>query len=245
MYREEPLTTNPQRRLAPTKNAEALARGIEALQDIGELFYQRGWSLGTSSNYSVVLDARPLWLLITASGRDKRLLTADDFVTVSANGLPTSAAAARPSAETLLHVALVQHADAGAVLHTHSVWNTLLSDLYFAAGGLQITGYEMLKGLAGVTTHEHAAWIEIFDNSQDMVGLAAQVQARLTDPVQPLRHGFLLRGHGLYTWGRDLAEARRHVEVLEFLFEVISRRLELAARQSPPSAAADAFDSRG
>jgi methylthioribulose-1-phosphate dehydratase len=42
-------------------------------------------------------------------------------------------------------------------------------------------------------------------------------------------HGFLLAKHGLYTWGRDLAEARRHIEIHEFLFEVVARSRMLAA----------------
>jgi methylthioribulose-1-phosphate dehydratase len=60
-----------------------------------------------------------------------------------------------------------------------------------------------------------------------MAALAKRVQQRLSDTTNPLRHGFLIRGCGLYTWGRDLDEARRHVESFEFLFEVVGRRLAL------------------
>jgi methylthioribulose-1-phosphate dehydratase len=81
----------------------------------------------------------------------------------------------------------------------------------------------MLKGLAGVTTHEHRYKLAIFDNTQDIPALSKQVQAALHNPREPLRHGFLIRRHGLYTWGRDLDEARRHVEILEFLLEVVAR----------------------
>jgi methylthioribulose-1-phosphate dehydratase len=200
---------------------------IHALQDVGALFYERGWSLGTSSNYSVVLSREPLRLLMTASGKDKRRLGEGDFVTVDATGQVENPASGKASAETLLHIIAAQQPGVGAVLHTHSVWATVLSDLYYWDGGLTIEDYEMLKGLAGVTTHEHSLWLDIFDNSQDMPALSKLVLKRFTDADHPLRHGFLLRRHGLYTWGRDLTEARRHVEVLEFLLEVIGRSLSI------------------
>jgi len=200
---------------------------VRALCDIGGLFYDRGWSVGTSSNYSVVLNREPFRLLITASGRDKRRLGADDFVVVDDRGQAVSAGEGKPSAETLLHVVAAQQPGVGAVLHTHSVWATILSDLHHAAGGLPIEGYEMLKGLAGITTHEHRLWLDIFENSQDIPDLSRQVQKRFADTDRPMRHGFLLRRHGLYTWGRDLDEARRHIEILEFLLEVVGLRASM------------------
>ena len=115
----------------------------------------------------------------------------------------------------------------GAVLHTHSVWATVLSDLYHPQGGVVLEGYEMLKGLEGIRTHEHRQRIEIFENTQDIPALAAAVRERLRDPDNSLQYGFLLRRHGLYTWGRDLEEARRHVEILEFLLETLGRTLTL------------------
>ncbi len=199
---------------------------IEALCDLGRLFYTRGWSLGTSSNYSVVLDRAPLRLLITASGRDKRRLGQDDFTIVDAEGQPVDERSPRPSAETPLHAVLAQRAEIGAVLHTHSVSATVLSDVHFDAGAVEIAGYEMLKGLAGVTTHDSRVSIPILDNSQDMPSMARLVAKRLDE--NKMTHAFLVRGHGLYTWGRDLDEARRHVEILEFLFDVLVARARYA-----------------
>ena len=200
---------------------------VRALQDVGALFYSRGWSVGTSSNYSVALGRDPLRLLITASGKDKRSLTPADFLIVDETGAPAETTDAKPSAETLLHVVAAKQAGVGAVLHTHSVWVTLLSDHFFSDGGLAIEGYEMLKGLSGITTHEHREWVPIFDNTQDIPALAEKVSARFADPKSPPMHGYLIRNHGLYTWGKDLAEARRHIEIFEFLFEVIARKLRL------------------
>lgn len=196
---------------------------VDALREIGRQFYSKGWSVGTSSNYSVVLDRSPLELLVTASGKDKGQLGRGDFVRINSEGKPSLPGQPKSSAETMLHVILARRPDVGAVLHTHSVWGTLLSELHHAAGGFEIEGYEMLKGLSGIQTHEHRLWVEIFENTQDIPALAQQVQRRLDD-ANPLVHGYLIRRHGLYTWGRDLDEARRHIEIFEFLFEVMGRR---------------------
>jgi methylthioribulose-1-phosphate dehydratase len=204
-----------------------LVSQIDALRDVGAMFWQRGWSVGTSSNFSLVLCREPLELLVTASGKDKGRLSRADFVRVAANGKPTADGQPKSSAETLLHVVAASQPEVGAVLHTHSIWSTLLSDFYHPQGGFEIAGYEMLKGLDGVGTHEHSAWVEIFDNTQDIPTLAEQVRERLADPADPLTHGYLIRKHGLYTWGRDLDEARRHVEIYEFLFECVARRMIL------------------
>src|SRR5262249_9355613 len=126
-----------------------------------------------------------------------------------------------PSAETLLHITVALLRNAGAVLHTHSIWSNLVSDRHARDGGVGISGYEMLKGLEGVATHEHTEWLPIIENSQDMPALAVTVQETLAH--HGAAHGFLLRRHGLYTWGKDLAEAKRHVEILEFLLEVLGR----------------------
>jgi len=205
-----------------------LVEQIDALRDVGAIFWQRGWSVGTSSNYSVVVSRDPLELLVTASGKDKGRLTRGDFVRIGAGGKPVADRQPKSSAETLLHVVAASQPGVGAVLHTHSVWSTLLSDLFHAQGGLEISGYEMLKGLEGVKTHEHTSWVEIFENTQDIPVLAEQVRERMNDDAEPLQHGYLIRKHGLYTWGRDLDEARRHVEIFEFLFECVARRMILA-----------------
>ena len=190
----------------------------------GQDFWRRGWSLGTSSNYSVIVEREPLTLLLTGSGYDKGALQPDQFVLVNDEGRALDATHPKPSAETLLHVVLARSAGAGAVLHTHSVYGTVLSEQHLPEGKLTIAGYEMLKGLEGVTTHETSIDVKIFANTQDIAALAKEVEARLLDPENPLRHGFLIAGHGLYTWAADLAGARRQVEVLEFLFEVVTRR---------------------
>jgi len=194
----------------------------DAFIRLGAEFYRRGWVLGTSGNFSAVLTRDPFRLAITASSVDKGRLSTNEILQVDEDGWTLDGAAGRPSAETLLHIAVVQTTGAGAVLHTHSVWSTVLSDVHSGENGLFIEGYEMLKGLEGVTTHEHREWLPILENSQDMEGLAAG--ARVLMRSNPSLHGFLIRRHGLYTWGRDLDAAARHVEILEFLLESVGRR---------------------
>ena len=193
----------------------------EQLAEIGRRFDARDWVLGTSGNFSVVLGRDPLRLLMTRSGIAKGALTFDGIVEIDAGGSALRPDAGRPSAEALLHVEIAASRAAGAVLHTHSIWSTVLSDRHAPAGGLAISGYEMLKGLAGVATHEHREWIPILENDQDMARLAGRVRHMLAE--QTTCHAFLLRRHGLYTWGDTLSDAVRHVEILEFLLEAVGR----------------------
>jgi methylthioribulose-1-phosphate dehydratase len=200
------------------------------LARVGRQFHDRQWALGTSGNFSAVLTREPLRLAITSTGVDKGALTARHIVQVNENGESLNGSG-RPSDETRLHLTLVRACGAGAVLHTHSIWATLASDRHFSRGGLGIKGYEMLKGLRGVRTHEHEEWLPIIENSQDMRELSRCVEKALQD--YPAAHGFLLRRHGLYTWGADLVEAKRHVEILEFLLEVTGRQVDHTALARP------------
>jgi methylthioribulose-1-phosphate dehydratase len=213
----ESRSRQPVRRVAEN---DSFAKTSAELAEIGRGFYARGWVLGTSGNFSAVVSREPLRLAITSTGLDKGALAAAHFLEMDDEGRIVRGAA-RPSAESLLHVAIVTGVGAGAVLHTHSVWSTLLSGVHAAQGGVAIEGYEMLKGLAGVRTHQHREWLPILENSQDIEELARRVATTLRQ--NPGIHGFLLREHGLYTWGSGLQEAKRHVEILEFLLEIVAR----------------------
>src|SRR5688572_30503901 len=192
------------------------------LAAVGTRFDARGWVLGTSGNFSAVISESPLRLAITRSGASKGSLTPDDILEVDETLATRDGEARRPSAEAKLHVELVRLRNVRSVLHTHSVWSTLLSDRHAAAGGLAISGYEMLKGLEGVKTHQHREWIPILENDQDMVRLAGRVRDALDR--HPACHALLLRRHGLYTWGETLSQAVRHVEIVEFLLEASGRK---------------------
>jgi methylthioribulose-1-phosphate dehydratase len=194
---------------------------FDQLAQIGRRFDGRGWVLGTSGNFSVVLNREPLRLAITASGASKGDLTPNQILEIDGECTVMGAASAGPSAEAQLHVEIVRTRGAGAVLHTHSMWSTLLSDRHAGREGLAVEGYEMLKGLEGVRTHEHREWIPVLENDQDIPRLAGRVREVLLD--QPRCHAFLLRRHGMYTWGETLPQAVRHVEIVEFLLEAVAR----------------------
>jgi methylthioribulose-1-phosphate dehydratase len=190
------------------------------LAEIGGGFYLRGWVLGTGGNFSSVLSSDPLRLAITPTGSHKGELNPTDILEIDEAG-EVLRGNSRPSFEYMLHLAIIRARGARAVLHTHSIWATILSRREALQRGLAIEGYEMLKGLEGVSDHRHREWIPILPNSQDMVRLGATVEATLEE--NPDIHGFLLERHGLYTWGPTLSVARRHVEIIEFLLEVVGR----------------------
>ncbi|GAB3333822.1 methylthioribulose 1-phosphate dehydratase [Marilutibacter aestuarii] len=194
----------------------------ELIVNIRELA-ARGWTPATSSNFSMRMDERHA--AITVSGGDKGRLTEDGIMVVDLEGRPV-ATDRRSSAETLLHTRLYQRfGEVGCVLHTHSLVQTVASRLYAGAGHVHLEGYELLKAFAGNSTHEMAIELPVLPNSQDMTVLAAQVDALLDAQCM---WGYLIDGHGLYAWGRDMAEARRHLEAFEFLLacELETRKLK-------------------
>ncbi|MEN0631279.1 methylthioribulose 1-phosphate dehydratase [Klebsiella aerogenes] len=189
---------------------ERLAQLVTTCRWIGA----KGWAPATGGNMSVREDARWCWL--SESGRDKGSLTSDDFlqVDIASNSAPSGR---KPSAETGLHTLVYRlFPEANVVLHVHSVHATVLSRLE-SSDTLQLQGYEMQKTLSGQQSHLDSVPVAIFDNDQDIEALAARVEVYARR--HPLRYGFLIRGHGLTCWGRDVSEARRQLEGLEFLFE--------------------------
>lgn len=197
------------------------ASGVETLlADLGRVCHARGWVFGTSGNFSAVVSRDPFRMTITCTGQDKSSLSPHQFVRVDAGG-NVQEGSGQPSAETALHLAMAYRRKAGAVLHTHSIWSTIISTAEAMRGGVWLEGYEMLKGLQGVRSHTHREWLPILENDQDMLRLADGVEKTLSQ--NPQAHAFLLRGHGLYTWGEDLFQAKRHLEIVEFLLEVVGR----------------------
>lgn len=193
---------------------------IEALCATARWCYARGWAPATSGNFSVRTGRH---ILITPTGLDKGTLTAAALLEIDPHGRPV-AGQGKPSAETGLHTVIYrERPEARAVLHVHTIWNTLLSGHFLKAGQVPIKGYELLKGLAGVTTHTHQEWVPIIGNSQNYDHLADELSTCLRAHLQA--HGVLLSRHGIYTWGQSVAEARRHLEAFEFLFEVEGRLL--------------------
>ena len=202
----------------PSRLAARAAEIVAATRELSAL----GWTPATSSNFSMRLD--DTHAAITVSGRDKGRLTEADIMVVDFAGKPV-ATSHRPSAETLLHTQLyARYPQVGCVLHTHSRNQTVASRLFARQGHVRLEGYELLKAFAGNQTHETAVDVKVFPNTQDMPALAADVEKLLdAGPCW----GYLIDGHGLYAWGKDMAEARRHLEAFDFLLacELDLRRL--------------------
>ena len=178
-----------------------------------------GWAPATSTNYSVRLpeNAAPAYCAITSSGIDKSTIEIEHILAVDQHGKSIDAGKLKPSDETPLHMLLYRTMEAGAVLHTHSLPAALLSQLACDEGQVLLSGWELLKGLSGINTHEIEISLPVFPNSQDMQALSARVEQSLS--TERACYGFLLAGHGLYVWGKDLPEAKRHLEVLEYLLQ--------------------------
>jgi len=199
---------------------------ITELRAIANWIGNQGWCPATGGNFSARIDEN--LCVITASGVDKTALQEDDFLVVEFTGKVHSSSQ-KPSAETLLHTTLYELSqDIAAVFHTHSVAATVLSNYCQNRDSLIIHGYEMQKALRGIITHEAKVCLPILDNNQNMTELSAQLKQRWQ--LKAFEYGFLVRGHGLYTWGNSLQEAKRHLEGIEFLLSCELNRMLLAAR---------------
>ena len=185
------------------------------IAELSKYFHSRGWSLATSSNYSFrKSDAS---ICITSSGHDKSQLESKDLMIVDLKGGTLDGESRKPSAETLLHCLVYgMFPGVNCVLHTHSVYATVLSmRITNLVQGIQIGGYEMLKALPGFNTHESVLDIPVFANEQDMASLSQKIEGALTHES----HAFIIQGHGMYAWGEDIQKTKHQVEALEFLLE--------------------------
>ncbi|HEX5960323.1 MAG TPA: methylthioribulose 1-phosphate dehydratase [Rhodanobacteraceae bacterium] len=199
--------------LLPAQVAEHLHACGAEIARVGAELAARGWTPATSSNFSMRIDDATI--AVTVSGRDKGALTADDVMAVGLDGKPLDPAL-RPSAETALHLQVYRRQPGtGAVLHTHSHNQTVASRLFAAQAVVSLRGWELQKAITGHASHASTLDVPVFGNSQDMHDIETRVDAWL-DAGRPL-YAYLIEGHGLYTWGRGMAEARRHLEALEFL----------------------------
>jgi methylthioribulose-1-phosphate dehydratase len=199
------------------------AANVDALIGAGRLFHSRGWVPATGGNFSLRLDAQTV--AVTTSGCHKGELTPGDLMRVNLQGEPLDAGR-KASAETLLHCQIYRRdASAGCVLHTHSVASTILSR---AQDAVELRGYELLKILDGIATHDAVVSIPVFDNDQDIARLAQAVDTAMQEGAG--LQGYLIRGHGLYAWAPTTPLARHRVEALEFLFECELRTI--SARRS-------------
>jgi len=193
---------------------------FQALVDFGKQFYERGWMQGTAGNLSVKLKSQPLEIIITPSGVNKGHLSMTDLITV---GEPASGSKNdKPSAETVIHQAIYRAVpEATSVLHVHPIYSTLISGLYGHAKEIRrqpLEWVEMLKGI-GVPETDNAE-LTILPNWQDVHLVARDLAEVLKHSKKPLP-AVLIYNHGLTAWGKTPEEARNHLEIVEYVCQLI------------------------
>ncbi len=200
---------------------DAAAHAIVAL---GRRLDARNLAPATSGNYSVRLPEGRI--AITVSGAHKGRLEPEDVMLVDAEGRALEER--KPSAETGLHTVLYRlYPQVEAVLHVHSVASVALTRHLRSAHEIVLGGYEMLKAFPGIVTHDTEVRLPVYDNTQDIAGLAETIARQF--PARAQVPAYLIRGHGAYVWGRSLEEAERMIEALEHLLLCEIEALRLGA----------------
>lgn len=194
---------------------------LSELSAIKADFASRGWFAGTSGNLSMRVgpfDPDQFSFAITASGKDKSKSTPEDFLFVDQNGKPVETTSLKPSAETVIHCEIYRLTGCGAIFHTHTVFNNLVSELFWGRRSVPVEGVELIKGF-NIWDEDAVINIPILSNFADVPRIVPEISERMESRIP----GILLRKHGIYAWGRDAFEAKRHLEAFEFLFEYVYR----------------------
>ncbi|MBB5323916.1 methylthioribulose-1-phosphate dehydratase [Anoxybacillus tepidamans] len=192
------------------------------LADVKKELAARDWFFATSGNLSIKVTDDPLTFFVTASGKDKRKQTDEDFLLVDALGQPAEATHLKPSAETLLHVEIYKKTKAGCALHVHTIDNNVISELYGDDGEVVFTGQEIIKAF-GLWEEDAVFRIPIIRNHAHIPTLAAEFSKHAHEDAGAV----LIRNHGITVWGRNAFEAKKFLEACEFLFSYHVKLLQL------------------
>ena len=186
----------------------------QELADIKDELALRDWFMGTSGNLAIKVQDAPLKFLVTASGKDKRKRTAEDFLLVDASGKAVDETPLKPSAETLLHCAIYGKTRAGCSLHIHTVANNVISEIYGDQGKIDFKGLELIKAF-GLWEEDAVLTIPIIPNHAHIPHLTEEFEKYLSADSGAV----LIRNHGITVWGKDPFEAKKLLEASEFLFQ--------------------------
>lgn len=205
---------------------EEKQKAVNVLNDLKIKLYNKGWFPATSGNLSYKLHENPLMFAITSSGKDKGTVTHEDVIFVDKDAKPVEKTRLKPSAETKIHSQIYQKTDAGCVVHIHTVNNNFISSLYFEEGKVKLKDMEMIKAL-DIWKEDAEVEIPIIENFFDLNKLAEEA-GKAINPEVP---GILIKNHGIYSWGRNEFEAKRHIEAFEFMFELMKNMILLEGRK--------------
>lgn len=184
------------------------------LADVKDELAMRDWFMGTSGNLAIKVQDNPRQFLVSASGKDKKKRTNEDFLLVDHLGNPVEDTKLKPSAETLLHCAIYRKTSARCSLHVHTVANNVISEVYGDIGKIDIKGQELIKAF-GLWDEDAVLSIPIINNYADIPRLAEEFQTH----IQGDSGAVLIRNHGITVWGKDSFEAKKLLEASEFLFQ--------------------------
>ncbi|WML56993.1 methylthioribulose 1-phosphate dehydratase [Neobacillus sp. PS2-9] len=191
------------------------------LADIKDELAERDWFMGTSGNLAIKVSDHPLQFLVTASGKDKRKRTSEDFLLVDEFGRPVEETHLKPSAETLLHVEIYRKTNAGCSLHVHTIDNNVISEVYGDHGEVTFKGQELIKAF-DKWEEDAVLKIPIIRNYAHIPTLANKFSENVSEDSGAV----LIRNHGITVWGRNAFEAKKILEASEFLFRYQLRLLE-------------------
>jgi methylthioribulose-1-phosphate dehydratase len=196
-------------------------RAFAELREVKANLAAKGWFPATSGNLSIRVgefEAKDFTFAITSSGKDKSVHTPEDFLLVNEKGMPTEVTSLKPSAETLIHCEIYRLTGAGAIFHVHTVFNNLISELFWERGTIPVDGVELIKGF-NIWEEDVQIEIPILPNYAEIPRIAELVE----EAIVPRIPGIVLRKHGIYAWGANSFEAKRHLEAFEYLFEYVYR----------------------
>jgi len=203
---------------------------LTELRDIKETFAARNFFPGTAGNLSIRIgDYSPeqFYFGITSSGRDKNVNSPEDFLFVDQNAAPAENTSLKPSAETLVHCEIYRLTGAGAIFHIHSIFSNVISEYFWHRRSVPVDGVELIKGL-NIWEEEYQLEIPIVSNFAHIPSIIPEI----TESLNPIVPGIILRKHGVYAWGANAFEAKRHLESFEFIFEYVYR-LEMLKKGLP------------
>jgi methylthioribulose-1-phosphate dehydratase len=200
---------------------EEKQRAYDQLTEVKTLFASRNWFAGTSGNLSVRvgdIQDEQFTFAITASGKDKSINTPEDYLLVNELGVPVEATKLKPSAETSIHCEIYRLTGCGAIFHVHTVFNSLVSEIFWEQKSIPVDGVELIKAF-NIWDEEAQIQIPILPNYADVPRIAPLI----AEAIVPRIPGIMLRKHGIYAWGANAFEAKRHLEAFEFIFEYVYR----------------------